>query len=63
MKNLFLLFAAMLITACSSDDFVDSTDCNDNVKASKIESEISVSKDGYLVFPTSQSLEAFVVMA
>ncbi len=60
MKNLFLLFAIMLVTACSSEDLVDATDSGNTEQNKVVGNEVSVSQDGYLVFPTSQSLETFV---
>lgn len=56
MKNLFLLFAIMLVTACSSEDLVDVTDSGNTEQNKVVGNEVSVSQDGYLVFPTSQSL-------
>lgn len=60
MKNLFLLLAIMLVTACSSEDLVDATDSDNTEQSKAVGNEVSVSQDGYLVFPTSQSLETFV---
>lgn len=50
----------MLVTACSSEDLVDATDSGNTEQNKVVGNEVSVSQDGYLVFPTSQSLETFV---
>lgn len=60
MKKLaFLMLATSLITACSSDDIGSSTE--DVLATTQTESSsVSVSDEGYLVFPTAQSLQNFV---
>lgn len=50
----------MLVTACSSEDCVDATDSGNTEQNKVVGNEVSVSQDGYLVFPTSQSLKNFV---
>lgn len=59
-KIAFLMLATSLITACSSDDIGSSTE--DVLATTQTESSsVSVSDKGYLVFPTAQSLQNFVV--
>lgn len=60
MKKLaFCLLTASLITACSSDDL--SQDVTPAHAVNQLaSSSVSVSNEGYLVFPTIQSLQNFV---
>lgn len=60
MKKLaFFLLTASLITACSSDDL--SQDVTPAHAVNQLaSSSVSVSNEGYLVFPTIQSLQNFV---
>lgn len=59
-KNLFYILTAMLMTACSSEDIEIISYDNTISDNKENDSHVSVSKDGYLVFDSSQSLENYV---
>lgn len=50
MKNLFLLFAIMLVTACSSEDLVNATDSGNTEQNKVVGNEVSVSQEDIWCF-------------
>ena len=58
-KLVFLMLTASLITACSSEDLSPGAETAQTTNQSAT-SSVSVSNEGYLVFPTVQSLQNFV---
>lgn len=58
MKKYLLLPIVTLILSCSSDDYFNVS--NEDSMLQHVDSAATVSDEGYLVFPTSQSLQSFV---
>lgn len=61
MKPLFSLFAATaLLTACSADDVVSGDSVDGLSVVGEKDSVVSISDEGYLVFPTAVSLQDYM---